>query len=554
VLVKPKPLKIDPQLTEALLEDAAGQDALPLLAFALRYLYDQYRANDELIVESYEKLGRLRGIIQNTVKQAIADGLSKNELPKDDKVQLILIRMAFIPHLARVNAAGHFIRRIAVRGEIPPEARPLIDCLTEARLLIKDRRTIGGEDVEVIEVAHEALLREWKELNAALLEESEFLIAKGRLEQDVAEWKSTAKAQKDGALLKGNKLARAGEWVINRPQDFTIDERDFIEQSVQRERRARASARLVQIISYVLLVAIIFGLLGWIKQSYIEEQVHWWTVMRPYMRAQVRPYVLGVDAEATLKPGDGFKECAKYCPEMAIVPAGEFIMGSPESEQGSSSSEGPQHKAVFTRPFAVARFEVTFDDWDACVAYGDCPRVSDSGYRSRQPVINVTWDDARHYVAWLSRMTGKFYRLLSEAEFEYAARARTLKAYPWGNEIGKNNANCADCGSQWDNVEPSPVGSFKANEFGLYDMHGNVWQWLEDCYHRDYEGTPQDGSAWIEGGDCSRHIVRGGSWGDSSRDLRSASRGWNATGLRTTHQGFRAARTGAFALTTSRQQ
>jgi hypothetical protein len=169
-LVKPKPLKVDPQLIEALLEDAAGQDALPLLAFTLRYLYDQYRANDELNLGSYEKLGRLKGIIETTVKQALTDAVSKNELPKDDKAQLALIRMAFIPHLARVNAAGQFIRRIAARAEIPSEARPIIDCLTEARLLIKDRRTVGGEDVEVIEIAHEALLREWKDLNTALLE------------------------------------------------------------------------------------------------------------------------------------------------------------------------------------------------------------------------------------------------------------------------------------------------------------------------------------------------------------------------------------------------
>jgi Novel STAND NTPase 1 len=190
-LVKPKPLKIDPQLTEALLQDAAGQDALPLLAFTLWYLYDQYQANNELSLGSYEKLGRLKGVIETTVKQALAEGFAKGELPKDDKAQLALIRKAFIPPLARVNAAGQFVRRIATRAEIPPEAQPVIDCLTEARLLIKDRRAIGGEDVEVIEVTHEALLREWRDLNSALLEEREFLIAKGELEQDVAEWQAT---------------------------------------------------------------------------------------------------------------------------------------------------------------------------------------------------------------------------------------------------------------------------------------------------------------------------------------------------------------------------
>ena len=130
----------------------------------------------------------------------------------------------------------------------------------------------------------------------------------------------------------------------------------------------------------------------------------------------------------------------------------------------------------FAKPFAVSKFEVTFDDWDACVAYGDCnPVVRDSGWgRGRQPVINVTWDDAQRYVAWLSRMTGRTYRLLSEAEWEYAARAGTQTAYSWGDEIGKGNANCHGCGSQWDRRQTAPVGSFAANAFGLYDMLGNV--------------------------------------------------------------------------------
>ena len=162
----------------------------------------------------------------------------------------------------------------------------------------------------------------------------------------------------------------------------------------------------------------------------------------------------------------------------------------------------------------MSKFEVTFDEWDACVAYGDCdPRVSDSGWgRGRQPVINVTWDDAKRYVAWLSRMTGKPYRLLTEAEWEYAARAGTQTAYSWGDEIGKGNANCDGCGSQWDNKQTAPVGSFAANAFGLYDMHGNVWEWVEDCFHDNYEGAPDDGSAWTADGDCNSRVLRGGSW------------------------------------------
>jgi len=187
---------------------------------------------------------------------------------------------------------------------------------------------------------------------------------------------------------------------------------------------------------------------------------------------------------------------------------------------------------------------VTFADWDACVSVGGCPKAGDSSWgRDTRPVINVGWDDAQTYVAWLSKMTGQPYRLLTEAEWEYAARAGTTTAYYWGGEIGKENANCNDCGSEWDNRQKtSPVGSFKPNAFGLYDMAGNVWQWVQDCYHGDYIEAPTDGSAWTSG-DCSSRVVRGGSWYTHPHGLRSASRSWNATANRIGYLGFRVGRT-----------
>ena len=139
-------------------------------------------------------------------------------------------------------------------------------------------------------------------------------------------------------------------------------------------------------------------------------------------------------------------------------------------------------------------------------------------------------------------MTGRPYRLLTEAEWEYAARAGTTTAYYWGDEIGKANANCNGCGSQWDNRETSPVGSFKPNAFGLYDMSGNVLQWVEDCYHDNYDDAPTDGSAWTSG-DCSRRVVRGGSWYSDPQYLRSADRFGYATDFRSGDLGFRLART-----------
>jgi len=138
-------------------------------------------------------------------------------------------------------------------------------------------------------------------------------------------------------------------------------------------------------------------------------------------------------------------------------------------EKGRVLGEGPQHRVVFAKPFAVSKFEVTFEQWDACVRIGACAQASDSGYgRGDRPVINVSWNDAKQYAAWLSRITGKEYRLLTEAEWEYAARAGTTTIYSWGDDVGKGNADCADCDKQTQ-AAPAPVGSFKPNAFGLYD-------------------------------------------------------------------------------------
>jgi len=293
----------------------------------------------------------------------------------------------------------------------------------------------------------------------------------------------------------------------------------------------------------VLLAGIIIGLVGWINQRYLEERVSWFVITRPYVLASVRPYVLTADAERALKPRMTFRECAKDCPEMIVIPAGEFTMGSPRTEAGRYDNEGPQHKVTIATPFAVSKFDTTFADWDACLVVGGCLQASDSGMgRGSRPVINVSWDTAQRYVAWLSKITGRSYRLLTEAEWEYAARAGTVTAYFWGDEIGEGNANCDGCGSRWDNRETSPVGSFKPNAFGLYDMAGNVWQWVEDCYDDNYDGLPGDGSAWLSG-DCSNHVIRGGSWNANPRNLRSASRTRNTTVGRGGDLGFRVGRT-----------
>jgi formylglycine-generating enzyme required for sulfatase activity len=254
---------------------------------------------------------------------------------------------------------------------------------------------------------------------------------------------------------------------------------------------------------------------------------------------------LSPERERTLRPGDSFRESA-IGPEMVVVPAGEFMMGSPSSEAGRPDNEVPQHKVTFARAFAVSRFVVTFDDWDACVANGGCkgyrPPDQDWGRGSR-PVINVSWNDAKAYAAWLATTIGKPYRLLSEAEYEYAARAGTRTAYPWSDAAGKGNANCNGCGSGWDNKQTAPVGSFDPNPFGLAEMQGNVWEWIEDCWHDTYEGAPDTGAPWTEDGNRNHRVVRGGSWSSVPRMLRSAARNRFAADRRDVNLGFRVART-----------
>ena len=191
--------------------------------------------------------------------------------------------------------------------------------------------------------------------------------------------------------------------------------------------------------------------------------------------------------------------------------------------------------------FALSKCEVTFEEY-APFAAATGRRTNDEG-RGRRPVINVSWDDAVAYTEWLSEQTGKWYRLPSEAEWEYAARAGTTTKYSWGKKIGHNRANCDGCGSQWDNKKTAPVGSFSANAWGLHDMHGNVWEWVQDCWNGSYQGAPADGSAWRNEYCNYSRVLRGGGWGSGPSVLRSADRDFIPPYHFRSSLGFRVART-----------
>jgi formylglycine-generating enzyme required for sulfatase activity len=216
-------------------------------------------------------------------------------------------------------------------------------------------------------------------------------------------------------------------------------------------------------------------------------------------------------------------------------------MGSNESR-----FEGPQHEVTIAYAFEISKYEVTFDEYDAFAKATHRKLPDDMGWRrGRRPVIMVSFHDAQAYVQWLSQQTGKQYRLPTEAEWEYSARADTQTHYWWGDTIGNNNAVCIGCGSQWDDEQTAPVGSFKANAFGLYDTAGNVREWVQDCLHDNYKNAPTDGSAWLEanGGFCDKRVIRGGSWWKYLRSLQSTYRDWDFISTRGSDKGFRIART-----------
>lgn len=252
---------------------------------------------------------------------------------------------------------------------------------------------------------------------------------------------------------------------------------------------------------------------------------------RPQQQAAVPPRP--TTGPSALKPGDVFRDC-RDCPEMVIVGAGEFEMGSNDYDV-----EKPMHRVSMAKAFAIGRREVTFEEWSQCMAAGACTRTEDQGQGRDRPVTDVSWRDAKAYLAWLSQKTGKAYRLPSEAEWEYAARAGTKSTYWWGREVGSRFANCRECGGS--GQQTLATGSFAANPFGLFDTAGNAAEWVEDCWNDSYRGAPRDGSAWTNG-QCGQRVLRGGSFDSQARYVRSASRFRYDLDVRYYANGFRVAR------------
>jgi formylglycine-generating enzyme required for sulfatase activity len=320
----------------------------------------------------------------------------------------------------------------------------------------------------------------------------------------------------DGPLLRGNPLLAAEAWLANRGDELNEDERSFIKASIAQrdeslrnmERHRRLARRFIEVVATSIIL--LMGLGGfhlWVVNN--NRNATWEMGWRG---AQMHAWLL------FHKPPE---------PMMAYIPGGSFKMGSPSNEGGAV--EHPQH-TVRLSGFAISKYDITFEQYDLFAAATLREMPSDRGWgRGNRPVVNVSWEDANDYIKWLNQKTGKHYRLPSEAEWEYAARAGTTTTYWWGNERDKRDGDrphCNGCSSKFDGVKTAPVGSFDPNPWNLYDMAGNVWQWTADCWHESYVHAPNDGQIWTDesGGTCDSRVVRGGSWTGNPLDRRAAER------------------------------
>jgi formylglycine-generating enzyme required for sulfatase activity len=542
--------QVSVELAERLIADVAGrEDELPLIQHGLMYMWNVATAKakpGEAIVLEPSPLDAAGGLA--LLLSQHADAIVDAAAPDPERRYAV---ERLFGALTDLNAEGHAVRRpqlfrdLGALTEIGEDRlREIIDALRcdgVSFLTPYSPRPIDG--TTTIDISHEALIRCWDRLadpnNGWLKHEFDDGLIWRSLVIEAHGFKSSSRRILSPATTEERwnwwqQRRLNGAWAVRHGGNFAL-----VSALIDASRRSARRKRQLQV---AFIVMLLFISCAGGAYAFLNNR----TRLEMLADLYVRRAVLAPEKEQALKAGDQFQECTR-CPPMAVVPPGGFAMGSPNSDQVADADEFPQHAVTIGQRFAVSKFEVTFENWDVCYELGGCRiRPDDYGWgRGNRPVIEVNWDDAQQYVSWLSKQTGKTYRLLTEAEWEYAARAGTTTAYSWGDDIqkdGKAMADCFACGSEWDGKQTAPAGSFPPNAFGLYDMLGNAWEWVEDCYHDSYDGAPQDGAAWTAG-DCSQRVIRGGSWGDQPQILRSAFRLRGPIGNRYDGLGFRVART-----------
>ena len=486
-------LELEEGLVQAMINDTKTADALPLLAFTLRELYEGF-GQDKLLtlVEYRDQLGRLDGCIAKAAEAALhAKPLSES--------QLSALRTAFMS-MVRVNDRDQYVKQPVLWSDLPATVHDVLECFVRARLLISS----GGEKGRMLEIAHETLLRAWPRLIEWLKDNKSFLVWQQRLMGAIKQYEESKR--NPDFFLRGFPLTEALEWLKKRPKAFSREEQEFVLAS----KSQRTRARVVTAVLTCLVLVVVGGPTAWLW----NEEV---TIRYATSLVLVRLQLVSL-AE----------------PEMVPIPQGTYERGSLRHENSRPISE------VTIKDFAIAKYEVTFAEYDRYAELTGSRQPADVNWgRERHPVINVSWEEAVAYAKWLSRATGKRYRLPTESEWEYAARSAGKHDIWAGTSDYDQVYDYA--ASIWNGTDL--VGSKKPNGLGLHDMSGNVWEWVVDCWHKDYGDAPIDGSAWLEinAGDCGMRIMRGGSWNEQREHLRTSARSRGGAKQSYPNVGFRLA-------------
>lgn len=513
-------IELEEGLVQRLLNDAGeGPGAMALIAFTLNQLYKGEKNSAFLSIKAYEAFGGVQGAVQKRAETAL-QGLHvnlDNVLPK------------LFAHLVEVNEQEVATRSRALKSLLLDDEKIVADALTKARLLVSGE---GKDQQATLEVAHETVLIGWLRMDQWIRDHAETLRARRDLKQVATEWDKSGR--QNSALRTGKLLQR----YLGSAEPLSAIADDYLQACKRRRTHLRMGYTVLGI-----LLATMLGILFHVNKSQypptlatkaIFVQIGIWSVSRP---------------------------------EMVTIPAGEFEMGDISGE--GDSDELPVHTVQFVSAFEMGKYEVTFDEYDLFAAATGRDKPNDLGWgRERRPVINISWIDAVAYTQWLTKHTGLNFRLPSEAEWEYAARAKTTSTRYWPamNE-GEKDAACTYANvfdeknkSRINNVyktswEPfncaddfpftAPVGEFTANDWGLHDVLGNVWEWTQDCYIDSYKSAPTDGSALMTSNDsnCSLRVIRSGSWRVEAGDIRSAGRDRYTPNDQVGLIGFRIART-----------
>ena len=516
-------VELEDGLASKLLDEAGrGPGAMALIAYTLNQLYEQGQHSRHLTITAYERLGGVNGAIQQRANTALAGF--------DKRLDLDIILPKLFAHLVEVNEQEVATRRRALQKDFKEDLNPLTAALVDARLLVSGQ---GEQNQATLEVAHETVLNGWDRLRLWILDFAKSLRLRRDLELVAGEW---GKANRPKAGLRTGNLLK-GYLTAAEPRSATAN---AYLKACQTQQRRMHWAYAVSGLGLLLLIGV---------YAHVSRSAYPPALATKALMVQLHLWPLDE-------------------PKMVEIPAGSFQMGDLTGE--GEKDEKPVHTVVFAKAFEMGQYEVSFDEYDLFAAATGRERPNDQGWgRGNRPVINISWDDALAYTQWLSQRTSLQYRLPSEAEWEYATRAGTKTPRFWAEAPqGQDDAACTYAnvfdqnnearikstygGITWEPFKCSdkfpftaPADAFQPNPWGLYNTLGNVWEWTQDCYTKNYDGATVDGAASESPMQvpCQHRVLRGGSWLNETRGVRPANRNWSTADFRNNDVGFRLART-----------